>query len=420
MTENKTKEIVERVSQQVGQTWTKVQPQLQALLLKLVKSLLPLLHKLHTQLTDAAKVSLPIAPIAQVTDAPEEEVTDATTTDATNVNAAKPITNDATATNKALGIVKGFSAQAIALLISALTKLQSALQTKEVAIDETSEPIGLLNAAPDSPMVAQVKQEFGIAWKFVQEQVKPKILAGLQFAVDKLDPIASNIWEKLSTKAAATPSLVKAWEDLQSKDAWKKTVTATAPIWRSMTGIAKQVPLSDEVQQIFDKRAGTIALVTLFSLLIILKPSPAHSRNLKKVATPPAPIAQPSGTVAQKPPTTAPAVTDELIQPEKGDVALTPEQIEIAKIQTQVTEVANQYGETLLGSVQTSFKRGRLIVALSDDWYQLAPNQQTQLVNDLQTRSRSLNFKKLLVADAANHLVARTPVTGEGVIILRQ
>lgn len=411
MTENKTKEVVDGVLQQVGQTWTKVKPQLQAMLLKLVKSLLPLLHKLHTQLTDAEKASSPIAPIAEVTDASEEAANASLAQTISNANNNANNANDFV--SKALGIAKGLSAQAIALLIQALTKLQQSLQGKDAVIDEAAEPIGLLNAAPDAPMVAQVKQEFGIAWKFVKEQVTPKVLAGLQFTVDKLDPIASNIWEKLSAKAAATPSLVKAWEDLQSKDAWKKTVTATAPIWRSMTGIAKQVPLSSEVQQIFDKRAGTIALVTLFSLLIILKPSPAHSRNLKNVAKLPAPITQPVD-IAQKSP------TEDLVKPEKGDVPLTPEQIAIAKIQTQVTEVANQYGETLLGSVQTSFKRGRLIVALSDDWYQLAPNQQTQLVNDLQTRSRSLNFKKLLVADAENHLVARTPVTGEGVIILRQ
>ena len=51
MTENKTKEVIEGVSKQVGQTWTKVQPQLQALLLKLIKSLLPALSNLQTKLT---------------------------------------------------------------------------------------------------------------------------------------------------------------------------------------------------------------------------------------------------------------------------------------------------------------------------------------------------------------------------------
>jgi hypothetical protein len=172
---------------------------------------------------------------------------------------------------------------------------------------------------------------------------------------------------------------------------------------------------SDEVKRILDKRAGTIALVTLFSLLIILKPSHALSQNVKKVAATPAPINKTITTVKKQP-----TANKDLVKPERGDAPLNAEQIAIAKIQTQVSEVANQYGESLLGSVQTNFKRGRLIVALNDGWYNLEPSQQTQLVTDLQTRSQSLNFKKLFVSDAQNHLIARTPVTGNEVVILRQ
>jgi len=387
VTDNKTKEVIDRVSQQVGQTWTKVQPQLQALLLKLVKSLLPALRNLQTKLT------------------PSDVTTAATPSNPT--------------LDKALKLGQTLSAQAIAALIVALTKLQQSLENQEVAINATGEPAALLNASnvPSSELAEQVKQEFGIAWKFVKEQVNPKILEFLQFSVDKLDPIATNIWQKVTTKAAATPSLVESWQKLQENDAWKKTVTATAPIWRSISGIAVQVPISDEIKPILDKRAGSIALVTLFSLLIILKPSHAHSQNIKKIAKEPAPVS----TVAQKQPNAikpAPSVND-LVKPERGDAPLTSEQIAIAKIQAQVSEVANQYGESLLGSVQTNFKRGRLIVALNDDWYKLDPTQQTQLVTDLQNRTRSLNFKKLLVADAENHLIARSPVTGDEVIILR-
>ena len=394
MTENKTKEVIESVSQQVGQTWTKVQPQLQALLLKLVKSLLPALRNLQTKLT---KSDLLVK---------DGEVP------ASNENASTNPT-----LNAALKTGKTISAKAIAALIVALSKLQQSLEGSE-GLDATVESAGLLSASAelDSPLVAQVKQEFGIAWKFVKEQVTPKILGFLQITVDKLDPIATNVWEKASTKAASTPSLVNAWENLQKNDAWQKTVTATAPIWRSIGGIATQVPLSDEVKRIFDKRAGTIALVTLFSLLIILKPSHAHSQNAKNVAAAPVSISKPVGKVAPKPP----SVNKDLVKPERGDQPLTPEQIAIAKIQSQVTDVANQYGESLLGSVQTNFKRGRLIVALNDGWYKLEPTQQTQLVKDLQNRSQALNFKKLFVADAENHLIARTPVTGNEVVILRQ
>ncbi|PZV17401.1 MAG: hypothetical protein DCF20_06075 [Pseudanabaena sp.] len=399
MTENKTKEVIEGVSKQVRQTWTKVQPQLQALLLKLIKSLLPALRNLQTKLTKSDLV------------ATEGEETSATSS--TNNLSSNPTLN------KALNIGKVFSAKAISALIVALTKLQQSLAGQESTLDATGEAAGLLNASTeaDSPLVAQVKQEFGIAWKFVKEQVTPKILSFLQMSVDKLDPIATNVWQKASTKAAATPSLVNSWEKLQENDSWKKTVTATAPIWRSISGIAVQVPLSDEVKRILDKRAGTVALVTLFSLLIILKPSHAHSQNVKKVAATSTPISKPVSNNAKKQP---PAVNKDLVKPERGDSPLNAEQIEIAKIQIQVSEVANQYGESLLGSVQTNFKRGRLIVALNDDWYKLEPSQQTQLVTDLQTRSQSLNFKKLFVADAENNLIARTPVTGNEVVILRQ
>lgn len=397
MTENKPQEVIEQVSKQIGQTWKKTQPQLQALLLKLIKSLLPALRNLQTKLTSS-----------------ESAVSSESKSQSTN-----------TTLNNALKLSKSLSVKTISVLVVALTKLQQSLDT-ETTLDASGEAVALLDGStePDifsSPLAKQVQQEFGIAWKFVKEQVSPKVLAFLQLTVDKLDPIATNIWQKTSAKAASTPSLVNSWEKLQENDAWKKTVTATAPIWRSMSGIAGQVPLSDEVKKILDKRAGSIALATLFSLLIILKPSHAHSQNLKKVAVNPPPISKSapvklsSDKKSLKKP---PAVTD-LVKPERGDVPLTSEQIAIAKIQTQVSEVANKYGETLLGSVQTNFKRGRLIVALNDGWYKLEPTQQTQLVSDLQTRSRSLNFKKLMVADAENHLIARSPVTGDEVIILK-
>ena len=397
MTENKT---IDRVSQQVGQTWTKVQPQLQSLLLKLVKSLLPALSTLQTKLTTA----------------------EASVCSDSSEQSAKAAPDSAL--EKALEIGRSLSAKTIGVLIIALTNLQKSLgntTSNSTDLDATGEAAALLNAGAEddifnSPLANQVKQEFGIAWKFVKEQVTPKILQGLQFSVDKLDPIATNIWQKVSAKAAATPSLVESWEKLQSNSAWKQTITATAPIWRSMSGIAGEVPLSAEVKQIVDKRAGTIALVTLFSLVLILKPSHAHSQNMKKVATNPAPIS----ALNQKQPLSAPSANNPVKADQKPtEPTLTAEQIVIAKIQTQVSEVASQYGEALLGSIQPNFKRGRLVVALNDSWYQLEPTQQTQLVTDLQTQSRSLNFKKLLVADAENHLIARSPVTGDQVIILR-
>ncbi|MEI6064061.1 MAG: hypothetical protein WCQ26_05685, partial [Pseudanabaena sp. ELA748] len=115
MTENKTKEVIESVSQQVGQTWTKVQPQLQALLLKLVKSLLPALRSLQTKLT---KSDLLVK---------DGEVP------ASNENASTNPT-----LNAALKTGKTISAKAIAALIVALSKLQQSLEGSE-ELDATVE-----------------------------------------------------------------------------------------------------------------------------------------------------------------------------------------------------------------------------------------------------------------------------------------
>ena len=180
MTDNKTKEVIDRVSQQAGKTWTKVQPQLQVLLLKLVKGLLPALCNLQTKLTPW-----------------DLTATGSAIPNPTNDISSNPVLNNVLKTGRTI------SAKTIAALIVALTKLQRSLET-ETALDSTGEAAALLNSSsePISPLVAQTKQEFGIAWKFVKEQVNPKVLTFLQTTVDKLDPIATNIWQKVSTKAA--------------------------------------------------------------------------------------------------------------------------------------------------------------------------------------------------------------------------
>lgn len=142
MTENKPKQVIERVGQQVGQTWTKVQPQLQILLLKLVKSLLPVLHNLQTKLTPSNLIA----------------------TDGETPKAANDISSNATL-NTVFKTGRTISSKAIAALIVALTKLQQTLQGHEIAVDGSGEAAALLNVStePDSQLAAQVKQEFGVA-----------------------------------------------------------------------------------------------------------------------------------------------------------------------------------------------------------------------------------------------------------------
>jgi hypothetical protein len=99
---------------------------------------------------------------------------------------------------------------------------------------------------------------------------------------------------------------------------------------------------------------------------------------------------------------------------------LTPEQSLIAAIQDQVAEVTNQYANGLIQSIQANFRSSRLIVLLSDEWYSLPANRQDQLTSEMQKRALELNFNSLEMSDSHGVLLARSPVIGETMIILKR
>lgn len=100
-------------------------------------------------------------------------------------------------------------------------------------------------------------------------------------------------------------------------------------------------------------------------------------------------------------------------QPESPDPAL------IARIQEQVTEVADKYTEGLIQSVQTNFGGSELTVNLSDGWYDLPANRQDTLANDLLNRSRQLDFESVKLIDGDGEVLARSPVVGTRMVIYR-
>jgi hypothetical protein len=99
---------------------------------------------------------------------------------------------------------------------------------------------------------------------------------------------------------------------------------------------------------------------------------------------------------------------------------LTPEQVLIATIQKQVIEITTGEPEGLIVKIQPNFNESLLKVQLSQDWYNLSPEQQDQIAAGVEARSQDLDFRQLLLLDPNNHLVARKAVVGNGMIILRR
>ncbi|WP_017306781.1 hypothetical protein [Spirulina subsalsa] len=108
------------------------------------------------------------------------------------------------------------------------------------------------------------------------------------------------------------------------------------------------------------------------------------------------------------------------IAPPSRPLRLNPEQSLIAAIQNQVAEITNQYAEGLIRSIEADFLGSQLIVAVGDEWYSLPEKRQNQLADEMFARSRTLDFKKIELYDGEGVLLARSPVVGDEMVILRR
>jgi hypothetical protein len=89
-------------------------------------------------------------------------------------------------------------------------------------------------------------------------------------------------------------------------------------------------------------------------------------------------------------------------------------------LQKQVLAIAQNYGNNLVQNIQSNSQAGRLVLELSDGWYQLATDQQDRLASDLFSMGQKLRFPVVILADNSNHLLARPATVGKSMVILRR
>ncbi|MBD1923299.1 hypothetical protein H6F77_19800 [Microcoleus sp. FACHB-831] len=99
---------------------------------------------------------------------------------------------------------------------------------------------------------------------------------------------------------------------------------------------------------------------------------------------------------------------------------LTPEQNLIAAIQNQVSEITSEYAEGLIQAIQANFQGSLLSVKVNNAWYNLSLAQQDSLASEMLQRSQELDFSKLEITDSQGTLLARSPVVGSNMIILKR
>jgi hypothetical protein len=99
---------------------------------------------------------------------------------------------------------------------------------------------------------------------------------------------------------------------------------------------------------------------------------------------------------------------------------LTPEQNLIASIENQIAEISDRYADGLIQSIQANFQGSRLTIKIGDDWYNLKQSQQDKLAARMLERARELDFTHLEITDPEGALLARSPVVGIDMVILKR
>lgn len=172
-----------------------------------------------------------------------------------------------------------------------------------------------------------------------------------------------------------------------------------------------------------------VILVWTTSVLLPGKPQPAVVANVPDSEPAPTPTITPppqlTAPTAPEPIEVAPSPVEVTPSPEPEPspappVQLTPEQNLIASIQNQVAEISDRYADGLIQSIQANFEGSSLTVKVGDDWYNLKQSQQDKLAEKMLERSKELDFTHLEITDSQGKLLARSPVVGNEMVILKR
>ncbi len=104
---------------------------------------------------------------------------------------------------------------------------------------------------------------------------------------------------------------------------------------------------------------------------------------------------------------------------ETPQAPLTPEQTLIAAIQSQIAQVTED-ADIPIASIQANFGASQLRVRISDEWYNITASRQDKLAAQIFERGKELDFRTVEIADSQGHLLARSPVVGSKMIIVKR
>ena len=250
------------------------------------------------------------------------------------------------------------------------------------------------------PLLKKFWQWFVPLWEKLLTQIRTRLPENL----------SQQLNDRALSSVVAGLLVVLLWTTSSLFSSKPPTKIAIAP--QPIKTIPVSKPASKPIQPEFDSPAPQ-PIPTELTAPEPEEPTPAIADPIAEpIAPSPAPVIEP-----------APAIVEPIPEPAKPAppvVELTPEQKLIASIQDQVVTVAAPYSSGLIQTIKPNFTRSRLSVLVADNWYELSRSQQDQLGDELLKRAQELDFSQLEITDAQGTLLARSPVVGSTMVILKR
>jgi hypothetical protein len=99
---------------------------------------------------------------------------------------------------------------------------------------------------------------------------------------------------------------------------------------------------------------------------------------------------------------------------------VSPEQVFIEALETQISEITSQYPDDLVQTLNVDTASDRLLVRLNPVWYTLDDDRQNSLTDRMWFQAQTNHFTKLEIQDSQGVSIARSPVVGKHLIILQR
>ncbi len=131
-----------------------------------------------------------------------------------------------------------------------------------------------------------------------------------------------------------------------------------------------------------------------------------------------APVKAPISTAPTQPLTAAPAQAPERLTPPPE--TLSPDAQKRAKLRQDLDVIAGSLIDNAIVGIRPQFSTHFLTITLSDRWYNAPELTQDKLANSLLVIAQGKEFTQLQLESADGTMLARSPVVGDGMVILQR